>query len=808
MSRRTVLLRIAALVLGAGFSVFAVLIRYSPQAISAARGWVYFRFYRSVPNNWLRVSVPVLILVALALLVGLLALPAVRQALRNLVRDRPRRIWLAAVLVVFLLTMLPLDQPGDTPYSTQLEIWVYLVFGLLGTVFLMLGLEPWLECTARPLGRIYDSLMKLRPAVFLSGCAVFVFLAANVSSYFIFHHIPHIHDTVAQIFQARLFAQGKLYAQSPPLPEFFDVMHIINNGRWYSQYPPGHPLLLMLGVLINAPWLINPVFGALTVIVIYHLGKEVYDERTARLGALLATLSPFLVFMSSEFMNHSTALFFAALFLLLYARAFRRPSVESCPIRVTCNSQLETRHALLCALLAGLSLGIVFLIRPQTAVFLAAPLLFDAGYRVYREPGRHVGKLAALIAGGSVMVVVLLVYNYLTNGNPFLLGYVVRYGSGHGLGFGHSGWGEAYTPARAVVLTSLEMNGLNRYLFEFPIPALLFMAVLFLTRTRDRWDWLLLGTLVALVVGYFFYWWHSMLFGPRWEFEALPALVLLSARGIRAVPKFTQEDLGLAVPVERTRNGLLSLFLIGYLSMFAVALPTLVKDYQGGFGVLHKTAQTVKRSGIHNALVFSKKYDETFLENRLTLDGDVVYARDLGELNPVLTRLYPERKCYWAHRDTLRELKDMDFDHSALKEALDSTIALLGRRDLSGYQTLIWPLAELEDMLGTLPVFAPKTGGVPIHAGPATTDYRELSQRLVNNMTGFKQIMPALGVWVLRDRSQGLVVFSLMDGQQDFIVGDYQFTHLATTVNGRIAIYDIRVTGEPVPEHMLPKAAP
>ena len=109
---------------------------------------------------------------------------------------------------------------------------------------------------------VYRRLLSLKPASFVWLAALWVFVLTNVISWFVFDHIPHVQDTVAQLFQAKLFAAGKLYLPSPPLPQFFDLMHVINDGRWYSQYPPGHPLLLLLGVLIHAPWIINPLLGA------------------------------------------------------------------------------------------------------------------------------------------------------------------------------------------------------------------------------------------------------------------------------------------------------------------------------------------------------------------------------------------------------------------------------------------------------------------------------------------------------------------------------------------------------------------
>jgi hypothetical protein len=793
----------------------SALVRYAPNAMSVAHGTVFLKFYDQFPQHWIRLSLFWLLLPFAAIGFGLWFVPEVRQGLRNLAQNRRSLFWALLAFFLFLLTMLPLEGPSPSPYSGDQEMVVYLLFGSLGTFLLLVGLAPWFGALARPLLKCWEIVMRLRPVMLVTGAAVFVFLAANAISYFVFHHVPHIHDTVAQMFQARLFAQGKLYIPSPPLPQFFDVLHIINNGRWYSQYPPGHPLILALGVLISAPWIINPVLGGLTVVVIYFLGKEIYDEATARLATVLAALSPFLVFMSSEFMNHSSALLFAALFLLFFARTSKGTLLGVVSPGTT--QGRRTPAAIGYPLLAGLALGMVMMIRPLTALMIALPFALEAAYRFLGDPKRNLIRFGLVFAGGALMVALLFGYNYLTNGNPLLFGYVVKYGRGHEIGFGHSGWGEVHTVAKGIVNTSVDLNALNRFLFEFPIPSLVFMALLFAAgggRMKDeggrmvgasshKWDYLLVGTLIMLVGAYFFYWWHGLLFGPRWEYEAFPALILLSVRGIRALPVFIRNDLRLGVSSERMRGALGTFFLLCFVSMFAIAVPTLIKGYLQGFGVLHTTAETIEDAGVHNAVVFTKKYDETFLENKLNagegrvgasshraggeLSGDVVYAKDLGVLNPILAARYRGRRFYFAHRDTLRELENMDFERSPVKEGLDSVAQGLFTTDLSQYRTVIWPIKELEYMIQPLET-------VP---GLRVISYRELGQLLVGSVSRFKEFLPALAVWILNDRSESLVIFALMDGQQSFIAGDYEFTHLANSINGRVAIYDVRSVEEP-----------
>jgi len=219
-----------------------------------------------------------------------------------------------------------------------------------------------------------------------------------------------------------------------------------------------------------------------------------------------------------------------------------------------------------------------------------------------------------------------------------------------------------------------------------------------------------------------------------------------------------------------------------YAGMLILALPALLGAYSGGFGVLHTTARRIRKAGLHNALVFAKKYDDVFLDNRLSVNGNIVYAKDLGSLNPVLARQYPDRKYYFAFHDSLRLLPGMDFATSPVKAGLDSAAQQLSRWDLSQYRALLWPVAELKDLI-------PESLRALV---PEKVSYRELTQRLVGHEQGFDRYLPAAAVWVLNDRSESLVIFTLMDGRDDFVAGGYRFTMLCESVNGRVVIYDIR----------------
>ena len=799
-SVRSIMLRAGCLILSAGFLALSVLIRNAPELISVGSWQIYLKSGRTDPAEWTTIPLLLLLLVAVAVVAGVSYFTTTgRQALRALASSRRNLIWAIVAFLLLALTMMPPCFPRDPQYLAGQETATCLICGSLGVLFLLLALGMAVEFVARPALLLYRWLMNLHPGLFVAGAALFTFLVTNLISLFVFGHTPHVQDTFGQLFQAQLFAQGKLYAPSPPLPQFFDLTHTISNGRWYSIYPPGHPLILALGVLIHAPWVVNPLLGALTVVVIYYLGNVLYDETTARLATLLSVLSPFLLFMSSEYMNHASALFFTCLFILFYARATssRGHDSASCPPSPRVN-----------ALFAGLALGMVILIRPYTAFLLGVPFALDMLYRLYRQKSRKgfrshqsglwernpfrdlAGRFGLLIAGAAAVGGLLLLYNYLTNGHPFLLGYTVKYGPGHGLGFGHSGWGEKLTLLTAYLETAQDLNALNRFLFEFPIPSLLAVALLFASGTRERWDYLLGAVPVMLVGGYFFYWWHSqILFGPRWEYEALGALVLLTARGLRVLPGFVQQNLQLTKSTDRIKASTATVFFFSYLSLVVVALPALVKFYATGYGCTCNTMRTVHRAGLKHAVVFTRLYDDAAVENNMAVNGDVVYARDLGPLNPILEKLYPGRRFYYANEDTLNELTGIEYEHSLVKQGLDDIARQLDSADLSDYHHLLFPVAELEDVIAR-----------PVRRyGLEVSTYRQLSQTLVDRRQRLGEYLPALAVWIQSDPSYCLKLFQAMDDRGNFLLGDLRFSLLGASDNGLVLIYDIRPAGDEWP---------
>ena len=114
-----------------------------------------------------------------------------------------------------------------------------------------------------------------------------IFLLEALFVYFILtQRYPISGDDYSYMYQAKLFASGKLYAEDPiydPALPFHDCVETYclrdDQGHRFSKYPPGWPALLAVGVKLRAPWLVDPLLGALLVFLMLkyteqQMGKE------------------------------------------------------------------------------------------------------------------------------------------------------------------------------------------------------------------------------------------------------------------------------------------------------------------------------------------------------------------------------------------------------------------------------------------------------------------------------------------------------------------------------------------------------
>jgi hypothetical protein len=121
--------------------------------------------------------------------------------------------------------------------------------------------------------------------------------------------------------------------------------------------------------------------------------------------------------------------------------------------------------------------------------------------------------------------------NWRLFGGVSALGYTAVSGSDVGLGFHTDPWGRSYTPLVALSNMAVAVRRLNIYLFEWPIPALVPLAVwAIFCRRRAPSDLVLAVGAIAGPVLYFFYWHSGFYPGPRFYYIGAPFFVVATAR--------------------------------------------------------------------------------------------------------------------------------------------------------------------------------------------------------------------------------------------------------------------------------------
>jgi hypothetical protein len=366
------------------------------------------------------------------------------------------------------------------------------------------------------------------------------------------------------------------------------------NGRYYGQFPPGGPAMLMLGVLVRAPWLVGPVCGAVSVAAFWAYVRVVEPRREVAIGAVaLFALAPFAVFMSGSHMNHVPTLMWLVIAIAAMARVMTAPA--SVPGL---------------AFLNGLALGCAATVRPVDALAFALPagvwyLLIALGSKA-----RWQDAIASAV-GVAIPLSVMMWVNAHTTGKPLLFGYQVLWGHSHDLGFHRAPWGLAHTPGRGLELLNLYFLRLQTYLFESPVPSLVpFLGALYLTRRVDRFDRYLLATAVLLLGLYFAYWHDGFIFGPRFVFPLLPMFTLWTAR----FPSLIRERFGPGVGYRATWYGLA----VSALLAVFVSIPVRVREYAHSFLPMRfDYVDAARRARVDGALIFVRESWGTQLMARM-----------------------------------------------------------------------------------------------------------------------------------------------------------------------------------------------
>ena len=455
--------------------------------------------------------------------------------------------------------------------------------------------------------------------------------ATSAIALFVLQDFPLSEDEYSTLYQAELFAGGRLAADVTD--EAFALNQAVLDGKLYSKYEPGWPLLLAAGVLTGKPWIVNPLLGAAAVWAIYALGRRLYGQRTALGAAALCVVAPFFLLNTASYYSHPASLATTLLFVLFYVRTVEDGGWHN-------------------AAAAGAALGVGLLARSFDAFVIAVPFALYSLWLMIRRPREMAGRMLLMGSVVVLFVCVLLGYQWLQTGDPLLSPRAV-YCDPALAGVGSTGTDNPDIEFNLAQVWRLNVLGftpgwiaeLGIWLMPF---SLLFLLVALLGR-KSRWERLLWASTGCVVVGYFFHLGSGGDgYGPRYYYAALGFLSLFTARGV--VLLWSRWSSGRLRALWRAV--VTTIVIVGLMMDVAWLLPAVLAGTHEVIRARSSVYRYVDKAGIRDALVFidsdMPEHNGWFTRNGPSMDGSVLYARYLGRdaAMELAREQFPNRSAY------------------------------------------------------------------------------------------------------------------------------------------------------------------
>ena len=313
----------------------------------------------------------------------------------------------------------------------------------------------------------------------------------------------------------------------------------------------------------------------------------------------------------------------------------------------------------------------------ESAALIPAWSAVLLAYVLPREGRREsLRYLVAFLAGGALTGVAMLGYNVSITGDPFTAAYA------------HDGTGSVIGYTKGFTF-DIGLRNEQTLLMAFILvfngwPALVGIAFIFLPfilGTRNRWDYFCAACALSVTGVYVIYRWSGLFEGPRYWYQAVPFLILLTARGAEVAAQ-RMGDVAIWFRSRLLHDGRPAHW-AGILIVYAL-VAVLVVDGTGGFiygwnkawlepdvpavpnelkylRALHLADDTLlnlsKRQKLGNALVLVKPcgplqslacYDTVFVKNSVNFDSEIVWAIYLPGKNATTVDAFPGREVYVA----------------------------------------------------------------------------------------------------------------------------------------------------------------
>jgi 4-amino-4-deoxy-L-arabinose transferase-like glycosyltransferase len=477
--------------------------------------------------------------------------------------------------------------------------------------------------------------------------SILAVIAAAWISYNVFEGIPHLEDEFAYVWQAKVIARGELTVPSPPEQKSFLVPFVVDlDGQRFGKYPLGWPAMLSLGERIGLRWLVNPLLAGLAVWLTYRLAAKILGKTVGVLSALLTATSPFFLMNSSVLLSHAWGLVLSTGFALSWLDATQERG--QVPVWLP-------------TLTAGFSLGMLALSRPFTALGIAFPfgihglILLFRGSTSIRKRIIAVGTITILIGGLHFL------WQYTVTGDPLMNPYTLwwEYDKiGFGPGVGVTQQGHNLKLAWSNLKFSLKAGSSD--LFGWFKVSWLFLPVGLWAVRRNPRALILASISPVLVLLYMGYWIGAWILGPRYYFEGLYSLTILTSAGIVWLAGWQMEGGVNFKDSQKYVSFRPVMAAITIIMLFAVNLifyiPGRIGGMRGGFGTSLHQLEPFQTSGAGvktPALIIVDTHEWRAYAGLLELsnpmlDSPFIFIWSRGpKSNTAVSDAFPERSVYY-----------------------------------------------------------------------------------------------------------------------------------------------------------------
>ena len=434
---------------------------------------------------------------------------------------------------------------------------------------------------------------------------------------------PNSGDEYAYILQAQIYAQGRLWADEPPIAQAFSLVQFLaKDGIWISMYQPGWAMLLAPEAWLGIPlWIVNPILAIALISAFFILSRREVSIQASWAATIALATSAFFVLNAASYFSHIATALWGVLFAIFALR------------------YLETGDGRMAAI-AGAFVGLLGITRVFNAAILICPFSIALALTQHRRAGLFWFGL-----GGAPFLGLYFAFYYAVTGDPLMT-----------LPEWYDNSGEPVGAPTLISLQYLVVRFVHLVTWTSPLLALGFVAAFVSLARRGRLsfvDWIAPATVIA----YAFYGGHGgNQYGPRYYFEAFPFAILTIARAFDGT-LFAKDGM--------PRSALVASALIAHL---AFQLGHLIPRLQLEHDVIVEREDLYRKvaaAKLSNAVVLIKSGTgkiQPMIARDLARNGmrigeaAVVYAHDLGEQNQKTRALFPDRQFYQYEQGKLEPL--------------------------------------------------------------------------------------------------------------------------------------------------------